>query len=280
MTNETETSAPALGPERAQAGRQLPLGAEIFLDHVGFFVRDVEAASRALRRAGFAPTPPSIQVNPDPNGGTPRLTGTGNITAMLSQGYIEVLFKTADTPLAAELEVATARYRRPSSRGVCHCGCRRGPSPARAAGLSRAAVGQDGAAGGQQRRAGNGCLHRGASGAGGDAGRPHPDAHPSYREHGLAAPLALAPERRVGIDAHRDCSCRSGGSGAAVCDLYRSQPLRFPIRTDHRARSRLCRSRHPRGLSTHAARDIVCPVFLLWALARSGCGRSPGWPTC
>ena len=110
MTNETERSVPALGPERAQAGRQLPLGEEIFLDHVGFFVRDVEAAGRALRRLGFAPAPLSIQVNPDPGGGAPRLTGTGNITAMLSQGYIEVLFKTADTPLAAELEAATARY--------------------------------------------------------------------------------------------------------------------------------------------------------------------------
>jgi hypothetical protein len=110
MTNETERSAPALGPERAQAGRQLPLGEEIFLDHVGFFVRDVKAAGRALRRLGFAPAPLSIQVNPDPGGSAPRLTGTGNITAMLSQGYIEVLFKTADTPLAAELEAATARY--------------------------------------------------------------------------------------------------------------------------------------------------------------------------
>jgi hypothetical protein len=70
----------------------------------------VEAAGRALRRLGFAPAPLSIQVNPDPGGGAPRLTGTGNITAMLSQGYIEVLFKTADTPLAAELEAATARY--------------------------------------------------------------------------------------------------------------------------------------------------------------------------
>jgi hypothetical protein len=110
MTNKTETSLPALGPERAQAGRQLPLGEEIFLDHVGFFVRHVEAAGRALRRLGFAPAPLSIQVNPDPGGGAPRLTGTGNITAMLSQGYIEVLFKTADTPLAAELEAATARY--------------------------------------------------------------------------------------------------------------------------------------------------------------------------
>jgi catechol 2,3-dioxygenase-like lactoylglutathione lyase family enzyme len=110
MTNETDTSLPALGPERTQAGRQLPLGEEIFLDHVGFFVRDVEAAGRALRRLGFAPAPLSIQVNPDPGGGAPRLTGTGNITAMLSQGYIEMLFKTADTPLAAELEAATARY--------------------------------------------------------------------------------------------------------------------------------------------------------------------------
>ena len=89
---------------------QLPLGEEIFLDHVGFFVRDVEAGKRALARVGFAPTPISVQTNPDPKGGEARLTGTGNVTAMLSQGYIEVLFKTADTPLAAELDAAMARY--------------------------------------------------------------------------------------------------------------------------------------------------------------------------
>jgi hypothetical protein len=92
-------------------GRQLPLGEEIFLDHIGYFVPDMEAARRALARAGFAPTPVSIQVNPDPGGGAARLTGTGNVTAMLSQGYIEVLFKTADTPLVAELEAAMTRYR-------------------------------------------------------------------------------------------------------------------------------------------------------------------------
>jgi hypothetical protein len=91
-------------------GRQLPLGEEIFLDHIGYFVPDVETARRALARAGFAPTPISIQVNPDPAGGAPRLTGTGNVTAMFARGYIEVLFKTADTPLVAELETASARY--------------------------------------------------------------------------------------------------------------------------------------------------------------------------
>jgi hypothetical protein len=90
--------------------RRLPVGDEIFLDHVGHFVADPEAASQALARAGFAPTPISVQVNPDPAGGSPRPTGTGNVTAMLDRGYLEVLFKTADTPLGHELESAVARY--------------------------------------------------------------------------------------------------------------------------------------------------------------------------
>jgi hypothetical protein len=99
-----------LMPEGSQADRQLPRGAEIFLDHVGHFVPDPEAASHALARAGFAPTPASIQSNPDPAGGVPRLTGTGNVTAMFARGYIEVLFKTADTPLGRELDAALARH--------------------------------------------------------------------------------------------------------------------------------------------------------------------------
>ena len=94
----------------AAADRQLPRIGEIFLDHVGHFVRDPDAATRALVRAGFAPAPLSVQVNPDPAGGAPQLTGTGNVTAMFSRGYIEVLFKTADTPLGRELDTALARY--------------------------------------------------------------------------------------------------------------------------------------------------------------------------
>ena len=77
----------------APADRQLPIADEIFLDHVGHFVRDPEAASHALAQVGFAPTPKSVQVNPDPAGGAGQPTGTGNITAMLARGYIEVLFK-------------------------------------------------------------------------------------------------------------------------------------------------------------------------------------------
>jgi len=89
--------------------RQLPEGCEIFLDHVGHFIRDPEAASRAFGRVGFAATPVSIQVNPDASGGESP-TGTGNVTAMLRRGYIEALFKTADTPLGRELDAALARY--------------------------------------------------------------------------------------------------------------------------------------------------------------------------
>src|SRR5712692_2566478 len=57
---------------QSEADRQLPLAGEIFLDHVGHFVRDPDAASRALARVGFAPTPASVQINPDPAGGAHR----------------------------------------------------------------------------------------------------------------------------------------------------------------------------------------------------------------
>jgi hypothetical protein len=92
------------------AERQLPLGDAIFLDHIAHFVPDRDAARTALARAGFAPTPVSIQVNPDPAGGPPQPTGTGNVTAMFARGYVEILFQTADTPLGRELAAAIARH--------------------------------------------------------------------------------------------------------------------------------------------------------------------------
>jgi hypothetical protein len=96
-------------PTNNDADRQLPIGDEIFLDHVAHFVRDAEAATAALVRCGFAPTPISIQVSPDPAGGT-RPTGTGNITVMFDRGYAEILFKTSDTPLSHEFDAALERH--------------------------------------------------------------------------------------------------------------------------------------------------------------------------
>jgi hypothetical protein len=86
------------------AERQLPQPGEIFLDHVAHFVADRDEAAQALARAGFAPTPISIQTD----GG--KLTGTGNVTAMMTHGYIEVLFKTADTALGQEFDRALSRF--------------------------------------------------------------------------------------------------------------------------------------------------------------------------
>lgn len=100
----------AIQRAESEVDRQLPGGDEIFLDHVGHFVPDPDAASHALARVGFATAPVSIQVNPDPAGGTPQLTGTGNVTAMFARGYIEVLFKTADTPLGRQLDAGLSRY--------------------------------------------------------------------------------------------------------------------------------------------------------------------------
>ena len=99
-------AAPSAQPD---IDRQLPVGDEVFLDHLAHFVHDAEAARRAFARCGFAPTPVSIQVSPNPAGGVSP-TGTGNVTAMFSRGYIEVLFKTSDTPLSREFDAALARH--------------------------------------------------------------------------------------------------------------------------------------------------------------------------
>jgi hypothetical protein len=50
-----------------------------------------------------------VQVATDSRG-VQNLTGAGNVTAMFTRGYIETLFKTADTPIGRELDIAMARY--------------------------------------------------------------------------------------------------------------------------------------------------------------------------
>lgn len=89
---------------------QLPSGGQIFLDHIGHFVADINAAAEALERCGFLPTPFSVQTAPAGPEGALQPTGTGNICTMLRAGYLEFLTKTAETPLAAELEAAVARW--------------------------------------------------------------------------------------------------------------------------------------------------------------------------
>jgi len=89
--------------------RQLPEGDELFLDHVGYFVADLEAAAHHLERLGFQVSPLNVQYNADARGDLAP-TGTSNRLALLGCGFIEVLAATGETPLADQLRSAVARY--------------------------------------------------------------------------------------------------------------------------------------------------------------------------
>jgi hypothetical protein len=89
--------------------RQLPLGNEVFLDHVGYFTADLAAAGSQLERLGFAVSPVNLQQNADGNG-VLKPSGTSNRLAVLRRGFLEVLAATHDTPLADQLKAALRRY--------------------------------------------------------------------------------------------------------------------------------------------------------------------------
>lgn len=82
----------------------------ITVDHIAHFVPEPEAAGAALTGLGFTLTPFSAQSHrPDPTG--PLVpAGTGNRCVMLKRGYLEFLTPTHDTPNAAQLRTAIARY--------------------------------------------------------------------------------------------------------------------------------------------------------------------------
>jgi Glyoxalase-like domain len=92
-----------------QTDRQLPIADEVFLDHVGYFVADLESAGARLERLGFSVSPINLQQNAD-EAGVLRPSGTSNRLALLRRGFIEILAATHETPLADQLRQAIARY--------------------------------------------------------------------------------------------------------------------------------------------------------------------------
>jgi len=91
---------PALPPDSDQ----------VFLDHVGLFVPDLDSAPRHLESLGFRLTPFVAHRRHHDGEGHGEPSGTGNRCAMFEQGYLEVLGATADTPLAQQLHERLARY--------------------------------------------------------------------------------------------------------------------------------------------------------------------------
>lgn len=92
------------------AGQQQPGAGALNLDHVAHFVPDADAASTALEKLGFTLTPFSLQQQRDQGAAATVAAGTGNRCVMLRRGYLEFLTPVADTPLAAQLRAAIARY--------------------------------------------------------------------------------------------------------------------------------------------------------------------------
>jgi Glyoxalase-like domain len=91
------------------AGRQLPERNEVFLDHVGYFVADLDAAGSRLGRLGFRVSLSNVQTNADANGEL-KPSGTSNRLAKLKFGFLEILAATHATPLADQFKTALARY--------------------------------------------------------------------------------------------------------------------------------------------------------------------------
>ncbi len=89
--------------------RQLPEADEVFLDHVGWFVPDLDGARRALHRLGFVVSPRNLHYNADPDGNLVP-AGTANRLVTPALGYLEFLAASGDTPLARQLRTALQRY--------------------------------------------------------------------------------------------------------------------------------------------------------------------------
>jgi hypothetical protein len=89
--------------------RQLPQGGEVFLDHVGYFVSDLDAAGVQLERLGFRVSLVNLQTNANDRGELVP-SGTSNRLAKLKFGFLEILATTHDTPLAEQFRQQIARY--------------------------------------------------------------------------------------------------------------------------------------------------------------------------
>jgi hypothetical protein len=89
--------------------RQLPERHEVFVDHVGYFVTDLETSGAQLERLGFRVSLVNVQTNADARGEL-KPSGTSNRLARLKLGFLEILAATHDTPLADQFKHQIARY--------------------------------------------------------------------------------------------------------------------------------------------------------------------------
>ena len=82
---------------------------QLFLDHVGFFVKDLKMAGAALNRLGFEVSDVNVQHNYSALGELIP-TGTSNRLVMLKYGFLEALTATGRSALADQMRLGAERY--------------------------------------------------------------------------------------------------------------------------------------------------------------------------
>jgi len=91
--------------------KQVPGPDEIFLDHLGWFVPDIDHASLLFDKLGFLLTPYTVHVNEQPDGSRVP-SGTANRCAMIQRGYLEVLTRVSDveSAITQQMDAGLVRY--------------------------------------------------------------------------------------------------------------------------------------------------------------------------
>ncbi len=175
--------------EPNEIDRQLPVGDEIFLDHVAHFVRD---AGRRAAGAGPLRFRADADLYPGQSRSFRRTTPDRN-----RQRHRDVRARIHGSAVQDRRYAACPRVRCDAgrARGTASCGfCRRrcaSRAPAaRRERLSCPRSGQHVAAGRHRSRRRHGGVHDRARRTRRDAGGPHPDADPSHRADGVAEAVA------------------------------------------------------------------------------------------
>lgn len=91
---------------------QLPGPGEVFLDHVGWYVPDLDDVERVFGGLGFPLTPKSLHGDRDPKSGEFIPQGSANRLAMLENGYLEFLtdVEGTDTAVSRHMRERMAQY--------------------------------------------------------------------------------------------------------------------------------------------------------------------------
>jgi len=102
--------------ERAKSmvgsSKQLPGSGQIFLDHAGWYVPNLDKVGKTFDRLGFRLTPYSLHGDQDPISGRLIPQGSANRLAMMESGYLEFLthVEGSDTPITRHLQSRMEQY--------------------------------------------------------------------------------------------------------------------------------------------------------------------------